>query len=162
MDGALMMSPAPGDVLHQYVSSELTGQLKKAIRSEGAHYRVAAAVNVRRGTSRLHVPDIVVAARDAVRRDTMVIPIGATVLLVEIVSKSNQSQDRVYKPALYAEAGVPAYWRVELEKPKRCVVVHELAGETYKEVASVTGRQAVDVAGRFTVELDVEALFDLG
>jgi Uma2 family endonuclease len=35
--------------------------------------------------------------------------------VVEIVSPSSVTMDRVTKPAVYAEAGIPVYLRVELE-----------------------------------------------
>jgi Uma2 family endonuclease len=34
-------------------------------------------------------------------------------ILVEVVSKSTQGQDRILKPLHYADAGIPEYWRVE-------------------------------------------------
>ncbi|QKV91999.1 hypothetical protein HUT19_09785 [Streptomyces sp. NA02950] len=52
---------------------------------------------------------------------------------------------------------MPAYGRVELE-PEVRVVVQELEAGTYREVATVTGKQSVPVAGEFTVDLDIAAL----
>lgn len=34
-------------------------------------------------------------------------------ILVEVVSKSSESMDRMVKPLHYARAGIPEYWRVE-------------------------------------------------
>ena len=34
-------------------------------------------------------------------------------ILVEVVSKSTQGQDRILKPLHYAAAGIPEYWRAE-------------------------------------------------
>ncbi|EFL22517.1 conserved hypothetical protein [Streptomyces himastatinicus ATCC 53653] len=109
------------------------------------------------GDSRLFIPDIAVADRAAVSRGTLAVPLEAVLLLVEIVSPWNQSTDRILKPALYAQAKVPAFWRVERE-PEVRVVVHELEADTYREVATVTGKESVQVAGEFTVDLDVAAL----
>src|ERR1044072_8348809 len=36
-------------------------------------------------------------------------------LAVEIVSPTSQSMDRITKPALYARAGIPYYWRIETD-----------------------------------------------
>ncbi|MFD0446866.1 hypothetical protein ACFQ10_38110 [Streptomyces indonesiensis] len=52
---------------------------------------------------------------------------------------------------------MPAYWRVEME-PDLCVVVHELDGGTYREAATITGKASVDVAGEFTVDLDLDVV----
>ncbi|MFF4649583.1 Uma2 family endonuclease [Streptomyces sp. NPDC001380] len=155
VDGVLMMSPAPGWA-HQDASFELASQLKRAVRTARAPFRVAEAVNVR-GDSRLFVPDIVVADRSAVRRDTVAVPLEAVLLLVEIVSPSTRPQDRILKPALYAQAAVPLYWRLELE-PEPHVVVHELSDGTYREGEVLKGRRTVRVADAFTAELDLGAL----
>lgn len=40
-------------------------------------------------------------------------PASAFTLLVEVVSERSRREDREVKPKIYADAGVPAYWRVE-------------------------------------------------
>ncbi|NIY69002.1 hypothetical protein SMALB_7103 [Streptomyces malaysiensis] len=155
VDGLLMMSPAPS-LAHQTVAYELHKQLEDALERSGAPFVAAETVNVRT-ESRLFIPDIAVMDHSAVEWDTLVVPLEAMLLLVEIVSPFNQATDRILKPALYAQAKVPAYWRVELQ-PDLHVVAHELATDTYREVATITGKQAVEVAGEFTVDLDVPAL----
>ncbi|WP_159043235.1 Uma2 family endonuclease [Streptomyces sp. NBRC 110028] len=155
VDGALMMSPAPSWD-HQIVSLRLSNQITAALDRSGAPFLAAEAVNVT-GESRLFIPDIAVVDRSAVQRGTLAVPLEAVLLLVEIVSPWNRSADRILKPALYAQAKVPAFWRVELEPDVR-VVVHELEGDAYREVTTVTGTESVQVAGEFTVDLDVAAL----
>ncbi|NUS85837.1 MAG: Uma2 family endonuclease [Streptomyces sp.] len=155
MDGVLMMSPAPAWD-HQIVSSELHRQIHTAFAQSAAPFLSAGAVMVT-GESRLFIPDIAIVDRAAVQRGTLAVPLEAVLLLVEIVSPFNRSTDRILKPALYAQAKVPAYWRVELE-PHVQVVVHELSVDTYREVTTVTGKEPVQVAGEFSVELDVPAL----
>ncbi|GAA2922153.1 hypothetical protein GCM10020221_17910 [Streptomyces thioluteus] len=49
-------------------------------------------------------------------------PVDKVKLAVEVVSTGSRSDDRIRKPALYAEAGVPSYWRVELEDDRRIAV----------------------------------------
>ncbi|MEU0843570.1 Uma2 family endonuclease [Streptomyces sp. NPDC005962] len=155
VDGVLMMSPTPGWD-HQIVSSELHRQINATMDRSGAPFLSAGAVNVT-GDSRLFIPDIAVADSSAVPRGTLAVPLEAVLLLVEIGSPFNQSTDRILNPTLYAQAKVPAFWRVELE-PEVRVVVHELEADTYREVATVTGKESVQVADEFTVDLDVAAL----
>ncbi|WP_051723409.1 Uma2 family endonuclease [Streptomyces albus] len=157
VDGVLMVSPAPGWA-HQIASTCLVHRIEDAIAAAGAPFLVAAASNVV-GESRLFIPDIVVVDRSAVRRDTVAVPLEAVLLLAEIVSPHNRAADRILKPALYAQAKVPAYWRIELE-PEPTVLVHELSGDTYREVQRVTAKQSVEVGGAFPVDLDVTALLD--
>ncbi|MFD8382031.1 Uma2 family endonuclease [Streptomyces sp. NPDC059679] len=155
VDGVLMMSPAPGWE-HQIVSSALHRQIHTALAQSAAPFLSAGAVMVT-GESRLFIPDIAVVDRAAVQRGTLAVPLEAVLLLVEIVSPCNRSTDRILKPALYAQAKVPAYWRVELEPDVR-IVVHELSVDAYREVATVTGKKSVQVTGEFSVELDVPGL----
>ncbi|MEU2512559.1 Uma2 family endonuclease [Streptomyces syringium] len=51
-------------------------------------------------------------------------PADKVKLAVEVVSPGSTSEDRVRKPALYAEAGIPYYWRVERDNDD-CPEVHE-------------------------------------
>ncbi|MEU4685267.1 Uma2 family endonuclease [Streptomyces xinghaiensis] len=157
VDGVLMMSPAPS-FAHQIASSALNRQIRGAIAAAGVPFLVVEASNVI-GESRLFIPDIMVVDRSAVLRDTVAVPLEAVLLLAEIVSPHNRAADRILKPALYAQAKVPAYWRIELE-PEPTVLVHELSGDTYREVQRVTGKQSVEVGGAFPVDLDVTALLD--
>jgi Uma2 family endonuclease len=49
-------------------------------------------------------------------------------LVVEVESVSTRRYDRLIKAALYAEAGIASYWRVE---PNRVVLYRLGAGGTY-------------------------------
>ena len=155
VDGVLMMSPAPSWA-HQIASSALHRQIRAAIGTANAPFLVAEGTNIV-GESRLFIPDLAVVDRAAVRRNTLAVPMDAALLLVEIVSPHNRASDRILKPALYAQAKVPAYWRAELE-PEPTVHVHELTGDGYRETETVTGKRSVEVAGAFTVDLDVTML----
>ncbi|MFH8407958.1 Uma2 family endonuclease [Streptomyces sp. NPDC018019] len=52
------------------------------------------------------------------------IPVEKVVLAVEVVSAGSRLDDRFSKPALYAEAGIASYWRVERDEDG-LPVVHE-------------------------------------
>jgi len=75
-------------------------------------------------------------------------------LAVEVVSPSSATTDRVTKPTLYAAAGVPAYWRVELagvEAPS--VVTYRLMGTAYVEQATATADETVSLDWPLAVRL---------
>jgi Uma2 family endonuclease len=63
--------------------------------------------------------------REEPEGDSAYHPASAFVLLVEVVSKSSRREDREIKPRLYAEAGVPEYWRVEQERDSRDGIVFQ-------------------------------------
>jgi putative restriction endonuclease len=75
------------------------------------------------------------------------------VLVVEIASPSTRVTDRKMKPALYATAGIPRYWRLELEPAPRlyCGIRHGSSG--YTDLTLTAGR-AVDIAEPFPVTID--------
>ncbi|MGI5469524.1 Uma2 family endonuclease [Streptomyces sp. CA-132043] len=59
-------------------------------------------------------PDIIVFDDSRLSMDTLVcIPVAKVVLVIEVMSPGSRQDDRVRKPAMYAAAGVPFYWRVE-------------------------------------------------
>jgi len=83
-------------------------------------------------------------------------------LVVEVLSPSTATVDRLEKPAAYAAAGIPAYWLVELPKQGLPVVrCHVLNGGVYAEFAVVSSGNPVEIVitGDISVKLDVDTLF---
>ena len=64
------------------------------------------------GLRRLYLPDLVVVYRDNPYHDNGYDP-GGVLLAVEVVSPSSVTLDRVTKPAVYAEQGIPFFWRID-------------------------------------------------
>ena len=118
--GVLVVSPAPG-VGHQRASYRLHRALAQAALTAGADAEVLEAVNVALPGGKLLVPDVVVVAAGAVGETTTRIPCEAVLAVVEVVSPSTVSIDRAVKPVMYAEAGIPVYWRVELQGTPKVV-----------------------------------------
>ncbi len=77
-------------------------------------------------------------------------------LVVEVVSPNSRKTDRFFKPLEYAQAGVPAYWRLEPDPEPRLHVMQLEAGG-YREVQQLTGRGRVSVP--FDLEVDLDLLF---
>ncbi|MFF0453621.1 Uma2 family endonuclease [Nocardia africana] len=63
------------------------------------------------------IPDLIVGTGTRPMDDRGV-PVQQVLLAVEIVSGSTTLQDRMAKPAFYADAGIPNYWRVEINSFK--------------------------------------------
>lgn len=85
-------------------------------------------------------------------------------LAVEVVSPGSRSDDRVRKPAQYAQARVPYYWRVELEQDQR-LAVHEywLPVESTSYIPAPmhpVHREKLVTELPFPVEIDLTALLE--
>ena len=85
-------------------------------------------------------PDLIVVRRGALAKQ-MADP-GDVLLILEVMSPSSVRRDRLVKPAQYAEAGIPHFWRLEPAEP--VLVTYALDGATYRET------------GRFTATVEVE------
>jgi Uma2 family endonuclease len=69
-------------------------------------------VGVHVGLRRLYVPDLLAVYRGTPFHDNGYDP-GGVLLVVEAVSPSSVTMDRVTKPAIYAEQGIPYFWRID-------------------------------------------------
>ena len=72
-----------------------------------------AAAGPSRAATRVRLPAHTV-ARGAVPMDDRGVPVADVALVVEVVASSTTLQDRMVKPAFYAAAGIPNYWRIEI------------------------------------------------
>jgi len=59
------------------------------------------------------VPDLLLTTATDVADHPKGLPASLVHTIVEVVSPSNARTDRVIKTELYAEAGIPCYWRIE-------------------------------------------------
>lgn len=110
-EGSLIVSPAPSR-RHQRVADRLCRLLDDAA-PDGVEAVTAVAVRLGEdGTG--PVPDVVVAQAGDEVAET-VVDAAEALAVVEVVSPSTRTQDRIGKPARYAAAGIPCYWRVELD-----------------------------------------------
>jgi Uma2 family endonuclease len=114
--GSLVMSPAPAP-LHQIVAYELQNLLDPLVKPYGA--RAVAAVAIRITDVDGPVPDVTVVDSAQLRGLTGAVPFPPVYTVAEVVSPSSALLDRSAKPDLYAEAGIPCYWRVELKRSRR-------------------------------------------
>jgi Uma2 family endonuclease len=152
---SLVMSPAPG-LRHQRAAYRLHVALDAAARAAGAPVEVLEAINVTL-PSGLVVPDIVVADAGATAEDAVSIDAEAVLLVVELVSPGNATMDRRFKPLLYAEAGIPAYWRLEAD-PAPMLVISELEGGRYLERTTALSGATTRVDTPFPFEIDPTGL----
>ncbi|MEU5564023.1 Uma2 family endonuclease [Micromonospora musae] len=135
LDGNLLRSRSPTR-LHQSITVRLMAALEESCTAE---LDVTQGVQVRLSRSRAFIPDgLVTEFRAAARNPSHYRP-NEVMLVVEVVSESSRSIDRVLKPALYAEAAIPYFWRIETEAGI-VVHAHELdpSRRSYVEKARMT------------------------
>ena len=111
LDGLLLVSPSPTDI-HQIIAMRLGVALEESCP---ATLQVTQAVEVRINHRRTFIPDVLVTTDEAASRHARPYAPHEVILAVEIVSPTSVSMDRITKPALYAAAGIPYYWRIETD-----------------------------------------------
>jgi Uma2 family endonuclease len=133
IDGVLIVSPSPTH-RHQKLVLRLGPALEATCPDE---WEVTQGVDVRISRRRSLTPDVLVVAAEAAAREPSKFQSGEVLLAVEVVSPGSVTLDRVAKPALYAQAGIPFYWRIETDQG---IVVHTHRLDPDAEVYVATGR----------------------
>lgn len=111
-DGTLSVSPSPSS-LHQAVAGRLMVRLESLAPPP---FIVTQAVEIRFGRQLSRIPDLLVVHSETPARHWFA---PAEVLVaIEIESPGSHVEDRATKPALYAQYGIPHYWRLELDPPR--------------------------------------------
>lgn len=150
INGSLVMTPPPTDG-HQSIGVQLLLALRNAAPPG---WRVLYELGVRIPSGNL-IPDLVVlyphAAREVDWRDPRDVA-----LVVEVASPSTEDYDRTIKVLKYAQAGIPAYWRVARDGT---VTVYALVAEAqYGIIATVKPGTTWKATFPFEVTLNPDAL----
>jgi Uma2 family endonuclease len=169
LGGSLVVSPSPAPI-HQLAADALC-RLLWAARPPGIV--PVTTVTVRMPNDDGPIPDITVTSADfkLYRRE---LPCELVHTVVEVASPSNALVDRALKPQMYADAGIPCYWRVELNPwraykgPLPLIVVRLNSGDEWRTIEAAAGETAeLPVAvGRkdtdiVTISLDPADLLDM-
>jgi Uma2 family endonuclease len=153
VDGVLVVMPLPS-VVHQRLVMQIAMLLDQTCPTD--EWEMFPGLNVRLWPGHFRNPDVIVARGGAMSR---YISAADTLLLVEITSPGNFRQDRIVKHGDYADAGVPFYLRVDLEKGHEVLeaTLFELVDGAYREAArSVDGMLRTSLPWPF--EADLRAL----
>jgi Uma2 family endonuclease len=111
-DGTLSVSPSPSS-LHQVVAGRLLVRLESLA---AVPLIVTQAVEIRFGRQLTRIPDLLVVHSESPARHWFA-P-AEVIVAIEIESPGSHVEDRATKPALYAQYGIPHYWRIELDPPR--------------------------------------------
>lgn len=146
VDGSLHVTP-PLDGPHEAVVRALVTTLRGAA-PEG--WWVCARLGVEAGACNL-IPDVTVLrprSSGAVWADP-----ADVACVIEVETATTRRYDRLLKPVLYAEAGIAAFWRIELDPAP---VLHTFALEPdgrYRPQKTVQGVDLVQVDAPFRVRV---------
>jgi Uma2 family endonuclease len=88
-------------------------------------------------------PDVLLLDAETIVLDRHYSTSDQVVIAVEVVSPGTKRRDRLEKPAEYAAAGIPFYWRIEQDPVH--VFAYELGADgTYRLVADSTEELVVE------------------
>jgi Uma2 family endonuclease len=151
LDGSIIVSPS-ATPRHNRIARLLANALEQAAP---APWQVTTSVDLRLSDVPLHNrrPDILV-----FYGDPEILPIRPqqVLLAVEIMSKGSVSADRLDKPAEYAVAGIPHFWRVEQESTGLVAYTYRLETAAYVPVGKHTDRLSADEP--FPLDVDLGTL----
>jgi Uma2 family endonuclease len=154
VDGNVIVT-ASRRIPHQDLARRLGYEIEQALR--GTRWRVAMDVDLRLREVPLlnRRPDLVV--YDGAVDRSQVLRAEAVLLVTEIMSPGSITTDRKDKPAEYAEARIPHFWRIELDADDAPAAFrYRLDPTTGVYVATDTtgtSKISVTVPFAFTVEL---------
>ena len=146
LDGALLMTPAPG-AEHQDAVGSLLELLREPARQLGFK-ALPAPMAWRIGPGNVPEPDVVVASKDLISSRAIE---GPPVLVIEVLSPSGRARDLYEKRRIYAEGGAGWYWIVDPIEPSLTVL--RLAAAGYVDEAYVVGDEAYETREPLSVRV---------
>jgi Uma2 family endonuclease len=153
--GRLRMSLREGSA-NSWASLRLAFQLDAPARTVG--HAVYSALNVRTGLSGWIEPDLVV-LRQPVRQQTW-IEAEQVLCPIEIISPSSYHRDRIDKPAVCAQLGIPYYMHVEIYSDDVQIELFRLAGGRYVKHTEAKAGQVLQTAEPFAFSFDPTELLE--
>jgi Uma2 family endonuclease len=153
VDGAIIVNAAPRR-LHQNVCRRLANTLEAA---SGPALAVSADVDLRLRDIPLlnRRPDVVLF--DASLPDDAVLRPQHCALVVEVMSPGSVTTDQTDKPAEYAAARIPHYWRIEHDQAEAALTVFcyrlDPTTGTYASAGVHTGKMTVTDPVSVTIDL---------
>ncbi|MEV4493950.1 Uma2 family endonuclease [Micromonospora coxensis] len=152
IDGSLHVTPPAGPEHHE-LADDIRMTLRQAVPGG---WRVIREIGVRVPGGNL-IPDITVLRPGAPRNQMWAEPTNVS-LVVEVESPNSRRHDRLTKPPLYAEAGIPHYWRVERGDFGPVVYRYELVKDVhYNLVGTIGPDDPVQIDEPWPMRLDPRA-----
>lgn len=153
VDGSIIVSPS-ATPRHNRIARLLANALENAAP---APWQVTTDVDLRLADVPLHNrrPDVLVFDGDP---DKLPVRPHQVLLAVEIMSKGSVNADRLDKPAEYAMASIPHYWRIEQRDAGLVTYTHMLNPTTRSYTSSGAHSGMLKVDHPFPLAVDLDAL----
>ncbi|TMR24593.1 Uma2 family endonuclease [Nonomuraea turkmeniaca] len=152
IDGSLVFV-SPQASFHMRVVSLLESEIRRVAPKD---LRVRREMSVILDKHQRPEPDLFVIPTSAEDRPRQTFYRGqALILAVEVVSPESEVRDRKRKPALYAEAGIPHFWRVEDHSDKAVVYAYELDPATNSYALTGIHHERLKVTVPFDIDIDL-------
>ena len=114
IDGVHYVTPSPA-TSHQFVVAQLFGEIFLYLRAEPVGWALGSPSDIELSPDTIVQPDILVLRRTSDRPPRSWIEAGLPILVVEVISPSSRSRDRIIKRPRYQRAGIAEYWIVDIE-----------------------------------------------
>lgn len=129
IDGEVYMAPAP-ELKHQRILKKISWEFSKHLEESGTAEVILSPMDVHLSEHDVLQPDILVVRSGNLQMIENQWIKGAPDLVVEIISRTSSTRDRETKPAIYARAGVPELWLVDIKLQR--IEIYQLENQTYK------------------------------
>lgn len=156
IDGVHFVTSSPATA-HQFVVSELVGLLFIYLRTEPVGWVLASPSDIELAPDTIVQPDILVLSRTSDHRPRSWAEAGLPILVIEVISPSSRSRDRIVKRPRYQRAGIAEYWIVDIESQlvERWTPTDErpeiITGELQWRPAGAASALVIDLAPIFAV-----------
>jgi len=154
IDGELIVTPSPRGA-HQLAVGELLRKLADYVESEEIGVAVTSPADIELEEESVVQPDVFVVPAACAGPPLEWTNVHTLLLAVEVLSPSNERQDRMIKRRFFQRVGVPEYWIVDIDARQ---IERWRPGDARAEV--VRSRLEWHPAGaRTTLTLDLVAFF---
>lgn len=160
-EGHVLVSPSPRPA-HGIASGELFTQIRDQLPSALWAIQdmdVDLKLTSPRDPGFVRRPDIIVVDKAGIIRaesQGSLIQARDVLIAVEIVSPGSERMDHVVKRGEYADAGIPHYWIIDLDRPVSAVICHHAGVFGYQDSINATG--IVRLTEPFPLTLDLDQL----
>lgn len=156
IDGSLVFVTPQRD-FHHSVIFRLHVKLEDLIPPE---HEVRQEMSVKLGPRQRPEPDLIVLGPKAIiGREVTCFDAADVILAVEVVSPDSIVRDRERKPVLYAEAGIPHFWRIEELYGQPAVFVYELDPGTKSYASAGVHHDRLKLTVPFDIDIDLTTLY---